>query len=379
MSLPDNYIGLSPLYCGRDAPPSGDPAWMATAGVALNKVVAMPNSAGAGGAGIGAWGCFAVHTGTSEIFSPANQGHTDGADNRVTKYNPAADSPSWTLCSATTPTGQVVANAAHNADGKPQSRHGYNHAFWVPQVNRIILMGCRGFYSSGGDLASVDGFNPDNNTWDVADTRTMSFSGNGYGVCVDPSTGYIWSEAMTRYNPATNAYLSPNITGVVQSRFPVAFDSLRNRVFTLQWGDGQNFNVGSAPLATVAPAAGGAHSAVTFNASADYTQFLAEKMVTMIDATSQASPYAGMCYDAGADCFWWYSGHGTQAGHLWKIIPNNGTAWDMVLFQPASGSVTMAPTADSGVNGRVNYIPNLKGISVCPSATSPIYFIKTSN
>jgi hypothetical protein len=41
--------------------------------------------------------------------------------------------------------------------------------------------------------------------------------------------------------------------------------------------------------------------------------------------------------------------------------------------------VAMDPTADSGVNGRVNYIPNLKGISVCPSVTSPIYFIKTSN
>lgn len=363
------------MYCGRSA---STPAWMATAGVALNKLVLMPGAGGAGGAAQLPWGGWAVDLANNYIFYMAQGGHTDSADNRVVRLRAGMDTLAWdTLMANSGVYGQNI-NVPYQPDGSGTSTHSYDYVHYIPQVGRIMKHGLKGLHKDGGDAWVIQGFNPNSTppAWDPAGTFTYGI-GNGYAGCsFDHIHGNVLLQPYIQfYRPATNDYSPLYTTSVIPYRYPVAYSTAGDFHFCLQWNDGlSGVLVASAVLNASKITTAGVQTAITFNASAAYTQFLADKVHV---ATGNVVGYCGMCYDSINGCFYWYCGYAGYENRIYKIIPNGGTAWDMQIL-PLDTSMASMPTAvDAGINGRIKYFPLLKGFVISPTGNE-MYFVKTS-
>lgn len=375
MSLPDNYVGLSPLYCGRDAP--GDPAWMATAGVALNKAVAMPGAAGHGGASVHVWGSYAIDLVRNRMYCVACGGH-GVADNRAVWLDLQADTLIWQLSKASTGNNDPAnLNVPWLIDSTGMSTHTYDYMHWIPSIGRVIKHFLRGLNDAGGDAAVVQGFNPDATppAWDPINTYTYG-NNAGYSPAVDHVHSKILTSGLKLYDPLMNSYTTP-ITGSATFRYPVAYNANDDYFFSLMWGggEGEDYLVNNPGLNAFKIPSAGAVQEITFNASAAYTQFVSERPKPPENV--QACGYSGMCHDTANNKFYWYSGYAGREGNLYVITPNAGTAWDMSLFNWAVAP-TLPTAPGAGVNGRVKYFPLLKGFVICPDGTN-LYFVKTSN
>lgn len=344
-------------------PARATPAWMA--GKPIGEWFEIPNTAGAGGAAINAYSGMAVNELTSEILIAAAGGHGDSSDNRVVSLGLLADAPTWTLRMA--PSKTVAANVSHYPDGKPSSRHVYSSIHFVPQVNRLMLFGARSTYGTAWDFAKVDAFNLDTNQWDPAGTFADMPAGY-YGAAQIRATGEVVSTQLKKWSPAdrTWADLATNTSTEFPVRWPIAYDSRRNQMFSLQWGDGQGYPL-TPMIATRVPLDGKQQIMVTFNPSAALTQWLAEK-----------PSYAGMDYDPDGDRFLFYSGVDTAAGRVYVIKPADGNVWDMSLLGGGSLKVAGSPEGGAGINSRLRYVPALRGFVLLARGTSNLYFLRTA-
>ena len=346
---------------------SSDPTWLA--GKPLNEWFAISGTAGSGGAFVNAWGALVVREDTSEVFILASGGHGDSFDNRVVSVDLRLNTPTWVLRSAAST--NVATNVPYYADGKPTSRHNYDFGQWCPITARYMLFGCRASYGAGYDMQQVDGFDPVTNAWDAAGTWPTIPLGFGYSPVRNKSTGEVWTNGMLMWMPGTNTWSAPTTSGPSIGRFPVAYDSLRNLAFSLQWSDGQTYGYGTGLSASKFAFATNTGTAITFNASAAYTQWLA------------ATPaYAGMDYDLVNDKFRFYNGG--ETGVVYVITPNSGAVWDMSILSQGAGTITpdatpgVPPANGAGINGRHKYIPALKGFLLLPLTSSTLYFMRTS-
>jgi hypothetical protein len=344
------------------APAPRLPSWAADA--ALNTWVEIPGTSGAGGAAINAWGVLVHVPGTGLLVSPANGGHNDSADNRVSSIDLLQDRPSWTVQVAPTDAASIRANVEYYADGKPVSRHGYHHAHFISQRRRVMLFGAFGWYSNGGAGFAVDGVSVFRQwAWDPAGTYPGLAEGRGFGSAHDPVTGNVWTAGGWRWNQASNTW-SQITRFPISWRWPVAYDPARRRFFTLQFGDGQGFDLGRGVVSAIFDPETGAQTAITFNASAALAQFRAD-----------APTYAGMEYDPNGDRFLFYDGQGSAAGRVYVITPNATTTWDISILS-LSGTPP-GPTPLAGINGRFRYVPALRGFVVMPQASSNLFFFRT--
>lgn len=357
MSLPDNYTGLSPLYCGMN-PPATQPAWLA--GRPLNEWFAIAGTSGAGGAVADTFSGFVVRDDTSEIFIPLAGGH-GVTDNRTVSIQLSDDAPAWVLRNASSTA--FTDGAAYNADGKPASRHTYSTGIWCPQRNRIMVHGAYGLGTMANTSRTVDGFNPDTNTWDAAGTwANIPSPINIYSMCRGKN-GDAWLAGGGRWNQATDTYTT--LSWPQTPRFPGSYDSLRDQVFTLQYSDGQTLGGGGLIASKISAA--GAQTVITFNASAALTALTALQPL-----------YAGMDYDPDTDKHYFYPGRGSR--DLYVITPNSGTVWDVSILALGAGSATLpdTPAGGSGINGRFRRVPGLKGFVLLPQQSSNLYFIRTA-
>jgi hypothetical protein len=336
------------------------PSWLQ--GKAIQEVTAIPGTSGTGGVNIDAWGTLVLIDGTATLVSPANGGHNDSSDNRVTSIDLLQNAPAWVQRIAPSPT--VVANTDYMPDGKPVSRHGYHHAHYIPQRQRVMLFGAFGWYSNGGGGWMVDGHTVNGSwTWDAAGTWAPLASGRGYGFLRDPVTGNVWTNGGWCWRQATNTWDRPQ-TWPISVRWPGAYDPTRRLFFTLQFGDSQGYDLGRGLVATKINPDTGVQTAIAFNASAALTQFLADQ-----------PNYPGMDYDPVNDQFLFYAGAGGASGRVYVIKPNAGTTWDMSLL--ALSGAALPPAIGAGINGRFKYIPALRGFMLMPSNSSGMYFFRT--
>jgi hypothetical protein len=361
-----NWPNLRAAFDGQPvwavAPARITPAWLGNA--RLDAWVEIPSTAGAGGAAADAFSGFAYNHASNEIVIAAAGGHNDSADNRVVSLRLADDAPLWVQRSA--PTAAVTKNVAYYNDGRPVARHVYSTAHFVSQVNRVMLLGVRFAYGDSYEFQKCDAFNLDTNTWDRAGTWPDAPPSH-YGACQVRASGEVWSSALSKWSPVDGSWTSPvtqRTSDIV--RWPVAFDPLRNQIFTLNWADGEGFNTADL-FATVVPAGGGAQTRISFNSGAAVTQFRQEQPT-----------YAALDYDVDNDRFLFYSGQGSAAGRIYVIKPNATAVWDMSIFSYASGSPTLPATPASGVHTRFCYVPALRGFVLMPSATSNLYFLPTA-
>ncbi|MDQ1830152.1 hypothetical protein [Massilia scottii] len=358
---PAHYTPVQPLPV-PSTPQAGDPIWFS--GKGLGEWIEIAGTAGAGGAAAHAYSGIAFNERTNEILIAGAGGHLDSADNRVVSLRLTDNAPVWQLRH-----GQSSATAidvAYYADGKPTSRHLYSTVHFVPQLNRLMMFGVRGAYGNAHFFNKVDGFDLETNSWDPAGTWADAPPGHLGAVSIR-ATGDTWSTGLARFSAATRTWSQPITQRTNDTiRWPIAHDSLRNQLFSLNWADGMGYGA-LGVFASRVPVDGSVQISVTFNPSAALDSFKADKPT-----------YAGMDYDPANDRFLFYCGQGAGAGRIYVIKPNGGNTWDMSMFELASPAMPPATTG-AGVHNRFRYVPALRGFMLMPNGkTHNIFFIRTS-
>lgn len=353
----------------------GTPAWLV--GAPLGGFVAIAGTAGSG-VSVNAYNGFTLKTDSSEIFLLAVGGHSDSYDNRVVSISLLADSPHWQL--RCTPSTHRIENAGYYDDGapglnpKPGSTHTYDYTAWVPQAGgsgRLMRYGMFGTWPSGFGAPNVDGFDPVANQWDLPGTwpDTPGVS----GTARDGETGEVYVAGGSKKITPDGGLVA--VTTVQTVRFPNAWDSKRNAIFGLSFGDGQGYNPELGVVARFNDLHAHTKVNITFNPSAALTQFIHDQPA-----------YAGMDYDPDNDRYLFYAAADYSKfpitptpDRIYVITPNATTTWDMSVLT-LQGSVVPAdpPSSGAGINGRFKYVPRLKGFVLLPSQTSPLYFLKTA-
>jgi hypothetical protein len=340
---------------------TGDPAWFA--GSALHQWIEIAGTGGAGGSALDAYSGIGYNELTNEILIAAAGGHGDSSDNRVVSLKLTDSAPSWRLRAAAS--SPVAIDVPYYADGKPISRHLYSSVHFVPQVNRLMLFGVSGAYGNAYDFRKVDSFNLDTNTWDPAGTWA-DMPAVGLGQVIVRSTGEVFTTGLARWSPQTKAWTQPFTQRTADLvRWPIAHDSQRNQLFTLNWADGQGYSQ-AAVFATRLPLGGNEQIAVKFNPSAALESFIADKPT-----------YAGMDYDPHNDRFLFYCGQGAGAGRVYVVKPNATNLWDMSMLE-LTGMARPPATPGNGVHNRFRYIPALRGFLLIPTGSSNLFFLRVA-
>jgi hypothetical protein len=334
-------------------------------GKPLNEWFEIPGTAGAGGAAATAFSGLAIDERTSTVVIAAAGGHTDSADNRVVSLQLSVDAPSWVV--RKTSSGSFAVNVAYYSDGTPTSRHLYHSSHVVESLDRVFLFGTRAAYGGAYDFPVVDAFNLSTNQWDPAGTWPSIPSGGNFGAVKVRATGDVYTTTLFKWTAQTNTWSQPIVSRTSDAiRWPIAHDSLRNQLFSLEWGDGQGFGQPSVS-ATRVPLSGSTQFTVMFNSSPALTQFQAD-----------SPTYAGMDYDADNDRFLFYCGQGSGAGRIYVIKPNGTNVWDMSLLSLGGNSVVPQSVDGAGVLSRFRYVPALKGFLLLGPRQANMYFIRTA-
>lgn len=355
-------------------PPDGPlPAWAKDK--PLFEWFEIPNTQGGGGSAFQAYSGMALKATTSELIVAAAGGHGDSADNRVVSIRLDRDTPTWELRSP--PSTEVQKNVAYYPDGKPSSRHTYGSTHYVPQVNRVMLLGALFTYGSGHTFDTVDGFDLETNTWDPAGT----WPNGGTGSALDPATGNVWATGsrIRVWSPVTRTTTVTAEPG--SNRFfasSCVWDPVRNQLVTIGFGD--SWGTGNFPTlnAYIIDATGKNATPLSFNASPGYNQFLEDKPLS-----------AAFDYDERNDQFVYFDGrhdgeHGpsNDGGRIYVIKPNAGTTWDVSILPLGPGTQNPPMSLDAGVFSRLRYVPRLRGFAyLCASSwerKENIYFIRTA-
>lgn len=354
----DSGSQLEDAGSGSDAGPTVLPTWRQNA--QLLQWTEIPNTSGAGGAAIDAWGALAENKATGELYIAASGGHSDSADNRVVSLSLMAEAPTWT--SRHPGSSAVMTDVLYYADGLPTSRHLYHHLHFLPASNTVLLGGCRYGYGGGTPTGpGMDAFDLTTNQWLPRQTFADITPFNSYVVEIDAS-GNAWTTTGNRFVPSTNTWSTPG-TGPGLGRFPHATAPERKLIFSLQHGDGQGYDLNLGVVARKLDTTTGNSVAITLEPSAALTEFIAA-----------APTYSGMDFDAANDRFLFYSGG--ETGKVYAIAPNDTTTWSISVLA-TTGMPTMAPSSGSGINKRFRYLPTLGGFVLMPTRTSNLWFLRT--
>lgn len=342
------------IYAGMAAPASL-PAWLS--GAALNTYGQIANTVGPGdGLNTNAYGGFAHKPATNELFSVAAGGHTDGASNAAwsIKLNDAA--PQWGRLRASTWNG-VEQDVTYYADGSPASRHPYLNTHYIASAEAILLGGCHFGWGNNPTGPGMDLFDLGTkqylprNTW----PDITPWGGAGYAAFMD-GNGDIWTSACYKFTVATKTWSKPGASTSFVN-YPAAWGAARGKLFGIQVGDGEGGN-GPLMCRELDPATGNTTN-ITFNASAAYSQFLAD-----------VPAYAGLVY-CDHDTYF-YLAHPGRPNTLYRIKPAASGPWDMETLVIA-GSV---PVPAGQLLGRMKYLQSLKAIVMQWSQGQNLWFVK---
>jgi hypothetical protein len=354
----------------QTTPPSSGalPAWLQ--GKSLNEWFPIPGTLGTNTGlsvrNLDSYSGFSLRPSTSEIYIGPVGGHGDGEDNRIVSIRLTDDAPAWTQRTPRSPV--VTDGAAYNPDGKPASRHIYASTFWVDSINRMMLTGAYGVGVSGQNAyPTVDGWNPTTNTWDAAGTYPNLPAGYGAG---QDGQGRPWTNGNRIYDPNTNRWITPTLSGYVAPhvRFPAAYDSLRNRLFYLQFGDSQGYDTQLGVIAWFRDLATGVGTKVTWSAAS---------AAAVAQLAADAPIYPDMDYDIANDQFLFYAAPSAAPSRVYVITPSNSSTWDMSVLALGAGSASPPAAGNGGLNKRFRYVPALGGFVAQPTGASTLWFLKT--
>ena len=346
------------------------PSWMA--GQPLNAWIAIPGTAAAGSAADPAgspanqWSDSNLRLAYSglalrgtELVLAAVGGHSDYSGNEVTSIDISLNAPVWQLRHAKSATATM--DVPYYSDGMPTSRHVYWSSQWNSARNRVMLHNTTFSYGNAVSFPASNGFNLDTNKWDAAGTWS-----DGYEALCQDSSGNCWASSgyftLMKWTAATDTWAA---TATFNNPvYPnLSFDSLRNQLFQLSWGDGEGSGAGV--TAFTYDVSGTIQTAISFNASAAYTQFVAD-----------APLLAAMDYDRVNDKFYFYASTSGATDRIYTITPNAGTVWDMAIVTVTGVIPPLASGA--GIMNRLCYVAPLTGFVCMPDGISDIIFIRTA-
>lgn len=306
--------------------------------------------------------------GVIEGASLASGGHGgDLTGNAVQTIRLDVDSPEWvtrrgnsdaTGWSTTGSTG-----AYFPSDGRPVPRHTYWYNWWVPELHRYMMFGCRFAGSGAYDYQTVDGFSPVLNDWD--ESGTYANLGTGYQPTVrDPESGLLYgtSNGLTTFDPSTQQWSQQAMSGSGGvNRGGSAFDTARNQLYHLSAGD--NWATPSSTIASTVISTSGVKTPISFNSSAAWTQFQA-RASGFLNST--------LDYDPDLDRFYFYNGESGGTADIYVITPNAGTTWDMTLMSVAG----VTPPVAGMVLTKFKYLSRFKAC-VLVVGGALIHFFRT--
>ena len=353
-----NFSALSGTVALDDAVAAGAftgyvlPTWLA--GQPLNTWISIAGTAGSGGASLDAFSMFVVKQSTSELISAASGGHLDSANNGVYSIRLTDNAPTWVTRKAGSASTQ--ADVLYYADGLPTSRHTYQHNHYMASLDAVLMAGCRFGYGGGTPTGpGMDLFSLSTNQWLARFTYPDIPTLGTYGIVKD-GQDRIWTATGLRFDPSTVAWTA---TAATLPRYPSAYDPLRDQIFSLQCGNGEDGIQTVVSQKVVCSTA--ARTTITFNASAALTQF-----------TTAGAYYLGMDYDKSNDRF--LATHAGEPGVVYIVTPNAGAVWDMSILS-VSGTL---PSAPGGVNKKFQYIESLKGFAYVGPQAGTVYFLRTA-
>ncbi len=354
-SMASNASDISGGVTLDDIAPAGTfvdntPAWLQ--GQPTGQWISISGTVGPGaGLNTNAYSDMTIDPATSRVYVVAAGGHSDGSSNAAAMIDLSVDAPAWTtLRSSSSPT----ADALYYGDGRPTSRHTYHHTHWIPSLGAVLLAGCRFGYGGGTPSGwGMDLF--DVTTGDYLPRFTWPDSTGGYGVVQD-GAGNIWTVSGYKANATTGVMTKPGSGSLL--RYPAAYDSIRDKIFALQFDDGEGFGGAGLQAKQLDPATGNSTN-ITFNSSAALTQFLAD-----------GPDYAAMAYCPVDGKFYFL--HPGRMGTLYVVTPNAGTTWDMATLVPGGASVT-----SSGVLcKRLLWVPALRGFVLQHNQSATLKFLR---
>src|SRR6185312_7507556 len=92
-------------------------------------------------------------------------------------------------------------------------------------------------------FSDVDAFDLNTNQWDPAGTWAPVPAGGGYGAVRIRGTEDVLTTGLAYWSAATQTWSQPMPSPSGDNvRWPIAHDSLRNQLFSLQWADGQGYS-----------------------------------------------------------------------------------------------------------------------------------------
>lgn len=343
------------------------PSWASAA--AVNQIVAIPGTTGAGGASVDAFCGWAYRPSAKTIYIAAAGGHNDSSDNRVVALDLRVNSPAWVMLKANTGSNSIT-DQAYQPDGTPSSRHTYHYHRWSEQQQRVMLMGCYAPYGPGvRTFMYVDGFSPATNTWDAEGTWSNPGVLSGLYANAHEAGGdswSLWGSNVRKWTASTATWSTVTITTAGNAiRFPWAWDSLRNQFYGLAIGDSQGDGTDVRSTRMV----GTVQSTIAFSAGS---------AAALASFQTSDGKYPGMDYDAANDRFLWYEGKAAQAGKFFTITPNGTTTWDMAVL--TTTGATLPATNAGGLNNKLTYVDfgAVKGFVLMPNAAAGCYFLRTT-
>lgn len=379
------------IYAGMAAP-STLPAW--AVGSPLNAWIAIPGTAGCGGAAVDPWGGFPLRDeggGLVQTAFLAAGGHSNSSDNRVVSCDFSADSPSWVPRVTTSPipfddgiesdtlTNYYSWDVTKGDNPKPGSSHLYDYIGWSKYAQKYYRYCATGAYHLGGGSRCMDSIAPidvggGHWQWDAPGTNPLHVSTVGQGSTTtrgNPDDGYIWRDGY-KWRPGDTSWTAQSAHTFV--RFPNAFDRNRNAVFGMCVGNGEDRVAG-------------------YTAKQNFFGTGTSRAITLVDAQGSAGAtklladrpdYAGMDYDSFNDFFLfgydkYQPGAGLDFQGFLKITPSSGATWEVSIFATAGGGVTpgRTPSDGSGINGRLKYSPTLGGFIYISKGADGAYFMRT--
>jgi hypothetical protein len=300
---------------------------------------------------VNAWTGFVLKTLGSDYIAPAQGGHNDYSGNEVNGLILNTTTPAWRTVVAITPKAQQTDNVARYADGRPSSRHGYYNQTFIDGLNSVLLHGCAYPFTVNNAVGfdAVDRLNMATATWSQVASPA---AGIGFPKAVAKS----WSTDLVYY--LTTYYVSggsalrvyrpaPNTTSTINAS---AFASADSRFGAMDPKRG---------VMLVGP--GISTSADKWHSYNISTGAQTDRSATI----SQSGASAGLVYDPDGDRYLYFNG-----GDIISIDP--------VTFAKTNLSMTgTAPGITStGVYGKFQYVPELKGVVTVDSLTNNVAFAR---
>lgn len=282
-------------------------------------------------------------------------GHGDYAGNEVVGLPLDSDSPTWKVLASATPTASIIAEAAYNADGKPNISHTRST---MTILNGVLYRAKQaGVWKQATSYVTFDSCNLSTGTW-----RPAGYHPDAPGPTVgkrpilmaDEARNLVWmwgdnsGAVVASFNPVTNTWTTYSPTHHASSGGGAALSPERDEIFGYHTEDSfwEFYDLGSP------------------NAQGDRTGY-SEGPSSATDSPE---------WDSGRSKYVMLSNGTSNCNVIWELDPTTKT-WSQRTF-----TGTYPTSFDSDFTGhfnRLKYVSDFGGYVYCGKYNQPTYFYKS--